>query len=424
MEYRRARTIILYWHDGELTAENYLSSHSAAEAGNALAVEPLVVNLLGRFEDWREDQDVATSFTEYSDESVITTTKSLVDCGLLQTHESTTDEEQFLTAWQGWGEEARFFHFGTKNADYVAGDEQRQMQFRRQLREEAASPPPAIFKSYPDAPRLYLTRAFLPLDQGFGEVLTSRRTHRQFTNSPVDQRVLATLLFYTFAPMLFCDADVFGTLMMRTSPSGGARHELEGYVAVFDVDGVDPGLYHYNAENHSLEQLSAHFDRPAMNRLTYDMGMPAESAFVCIVTAMFGRTMYKYHHPRNYRVTLLGAGHLGQTFALAATALGLGAWQTIVFRDDELERGLGIDGYSEGAIYLLGAGYPVTTTQGLPADLIPPHPTPPSGMIGLFNRMTPPSNDSAPAPDAAQFNTLSNSHPPTEAFSSTASAEV
>lgn len=374
---------MVYWHNGELTAENYLSRRSPAEAGNALAVEPLVLDVLDRFEQWREDDQVATSFTHYDDTSVIATIKNLADCGLLHTRESVADEAQFLTAWQSWGEEARFFHFGTKNADYVAGDERRQMQLRRQLREEAAGPPPAIFKSYPDARRLYLTRAFLPLDRTFGEVLTNRRTHRHFTGASVDQRELATILFYTFAPMWFCDADVFGTLMMRTSPSGGARHELEGYVAVFDVDGVDPGLYHYNAENHSLELLSEDFDRPAMNELTYDMGMPAASAFVCIVTAVFGRTMYKYHHPRNYRVTLLGAGHLGQTFSLTATALGLGAWQTIVFRDDELESCLGIDGYSEGALYLLGAGHPVTTTQGLPSDLASPRPTLPSSMIGF-----------------------------------------
>lgn len=380
MEFRRACTIVLYWHDGELTAENYLTPQSPEE-GNAVGIEPLVIEVLSRFEGWSDAGQVAASFTEYSDESVHATIENLVECGLLRRRDSSPNEEAFLAAWQSWAEEARFFHFGTKNADYVVGDEEQEMHFRQQLREEAAGPPPAIFKSYPEAPRLYLTRAFLPLHEAFGDLLTRRRTHRRFTDVPVDQRALSTLLFYTFAPMLFCDADVFGTLMMKTSPSGGARHELEGYVAAFDVDGVDPGLYHYNAENHSLELLSAEFDRSAMSRLAYGMGMPAESAFACVVTAVFGRTMYKYRHPRNYRVTLLNAGHLGQTFALTATALGLGAWQTIVFRDDELERTLGIDGYSEGALYLLGAGYPITSAQDLPVDLRRPHASTPSGMI-------------------------------------------
>jgi SagB-type dehydrogenase family enzyme len=169
--------------------------------------------------------------------------------------------------------------------------------------------------------------------------------------------------------MLFCDADVFGTLPMKTSPSGGARHELEGYVVALEVNGVPPGLYHYNAESHALELLSTDVNRAMLERLTYGISMPPASAFMCVVTAVFPRTMYKYQHPGNYRVTLLGAGHLGQTFALAATALGLGAWQTIMFRDSELERVLGIDGYTEGALYLLGAGYPVTTAEGLPTDL-------------------------------------------------------
>lgn len=381
MEYRRARTIVIYWHDGELTAENYLVPHSP-EADNAAEIDSLAVELLGRFDEWAEAETVASSFAGYSVESVLASIEALADVGLLlRGRGSVLAEESFLSAWTGWGEEARFFHFGTKNADYVAGNKDREMEFRVQLREEAAGPPPAIFKSYPDAPRIYLSRAFVPFSANYGEVLLSRRTHRTFMNESVDERILSTLLFYTFAPMLFCDANVFGTLQMKTSPSGGARHELECYVAVFSVDGVDPGLYHYNSESHALELLSPEFDRSMMNEICYGMSMPSESAFVCVLTAVFARTMYKYRHARNYRVTLLGAGHVGQTFALTSTALGLGPWQTIVFRDDDLDCALGIDGYSETALYLLGAGVPAKNPRGLPADLKAPHVTTPAGLI-------------------------------------------
>jgi SagB-type dehydrogenase family enzyme len=381
MEYRRAGTMVLYWHEGELTAENYLSP-KAEDQENAVGIDSLAVEILDRFDNWTDEKQIAEAFADYAPESVAEAVRQLAECSLLSTRESAADEDRLLRVWQHWGEEARFFHFATKNVEYRVGqDDEENMHIRRETREIAGGPPPAIFKTYPDAPRIYLSRTFLPLAEELGSVLRRRRTHRQFTGAQVDEVTLSTLLFYTFAPMLFCDADVFGTLPMKTSPSGGARHELEGYVVALEVNGVQPGLYHYNAEGHALELLSTDVDRATLERLTYGIPMPPASAFVCIVTAVFPRTMYKYHHPRNYRVTLLGAGHLGQTFALGATALGLGAWQTVMFRDDELERVLGLDGYAEGALYLLGAGYPVTTKEGLPPDLRHASATMPSGLI-------------------------------------------
>jgi SagB-type dehydrogenase family enzyme len=361
--------MVLYWHEGELTAENYLRPTTGNE-DNAVGIDPLAVEILDRLSVWTDENKIVSEFPDYAPESVVGAVRNLAECGLLSTEDSAADEDRMFQLWRHWGEEARFFHFATKNAEYIVGrDEEENARIRRDAQQAADGPPPAIFKSYPGVPRIYLSRMFLPLGEEFGSVLRRRRTHRQFTSAQVDEAVLSTLLFYTFAPMLFCDADVFGTLPMKTSPSGGARHELEGYVVVLQVNGVPPGLYHYNAESHALELLSTDVDRAVLERLTYGISMPPASAFVCVVTAVFPRTMYKYQHPRNYRVTLLGAGHLGQTFALASTALGLGAWQTVMFRDDEVERLLGLDGYTEGAIYLLGAGYPVTAADGLPADL-------------------------------------------------------
>lgn len=369
MEYRRSRTVTLYWHEGELTAENYLIPNLSDNYGeNAVTVEPLAIKLLTELDDWADVTDIVRLFPGFTPESVEKTLADLFACGLLRTRDTASDEELCLTQWRDWGEEARFFHFATKDADYVAGDPVKEMEYRVERR-AVGGPLPPIFKTYPDAPRVYLSRAHLPLRQDFETVLLARRTHRQFTGQSVDVRTFSTLLYYSFSPMFFCDADVFGTLMMKTSPSGGARHELEGYVAVFAVDGVEPGLYHYNAESHSLELLAGDFDRETVKHISYDVTMPPDSAFVCFVTAIFGRSMYKYPNSRNYRVTLLGAGHLGQTFALTATALGLGPWQTIVFRDTELEHALGVDGFTEGVIYMFGAGHPDRAISGLPKDL-------------------------------------------------------
>lgn len=161
-----------------------------------------------------------------------------------------------------------------------------------------------------------------------------------------------------FGPSEFLDGQDFGALMKRTSAAGGSRHELEAYVAVSAVEGVTPGLYHYNVLEHSLELLDPAFTRERATHLSFDQEAVAEAPVTVFLTAVIERMSSKYRAPRAYRVMLMNAGHLAQTFALTATALGLGPFQTAAFRDSELEDALGVDGIAETALYVLAAGIP------------------------------------------------------------------
>ena len=59
---------------------------------------------------------------------------------------------------------------------------------------------------------------------------------------------------------------------------------------------------------------------------------------------VFARTMWRYGHSRAYRTVLIDTGHLGQTFCLVATALGLAPFTTMAFSEAKLEELLGLDG--------------------------------------------------------------------------------
>jgi len=61
---------------------------------------------------------------------------------------------------------------------------------------------------------------------------------------------------------------------------------------------------------------------------------------------------------RAYRVVLLDAGHLCQTFCLVATWLGLAPFCTAALRDTLIEKDLGIDGIREAPLYLAAVGVP------------------------------------------------------------------
>jgi len=81
------------------------------------------------------------------------------------------------------------------------------------------------------------------------------------------------------------------------------------------------------------------------------------------MTAMFPRTMWKYQHARAYRVVLLDAGHLCQTFCLVATWLGLAPFCTAALKDTLIEKDLAIDGIRESVLYVAGVGFPATSAR-------------------------------------------------------------
>jgi len=81
-----------------------------------------------------------------------------------------------------------------------------------------------------------------------------------------------------------------------------------------------------------------------------------------LMTAIFRRTMWKYNYARAYRVVLLDAGHLCQTFCLVATWLGLAPFCTAALKDTLIEKELGIDGIRESVLYVAGVGVPAPTS--------------------------------------------------------------
>ncbi|MFE2527969.1 SagB/ThcOx family dehydrogenase [Streptomyces sp. NPDC059382] len=161
-----------------------------------------------------------------------------------------------------------------------------------------------------------------------------------------------------------------GTERQRASgASGGARQELDAHVAAPNVPGIPAGLYHYNAREHSLELLREGFTHAEAGALCVHQEGIDQAAFIVFVVAAWERMRAMYRHPRAYRVSHLNAGHLGQTFALAATTLGLGPFQTAAFDDTTVEGHFGLDSTTHSTLYALAAGHPSPDTATDSADL-------------------------------------------------------
>jgi len=190
----------------------------------------------------------------------------------------------------------------------------------------------------------------------FSQVLRARRTWRNFARTPVPLAPFATLLQLTWGVQHVAMVKGQGTVVLKTSPSGGARHPIEAYVLAPRIDGLRPRAYHYDPVRHVLVDLDRDVSPALVERLLGHQDYYRGAAAIVVMTAVIARSMWKYPRSRAYRTVLADAGHLGQTFCLTATALGLAPFCTMAFQDAAVERLLRIDGVCECAMYVVGVG--------------------------------------------------------------------
>ena len=204
----------------------------------------------------------------------------------------------------------------------------------------------------------------LPLierDGGLYDVLARRKTTRGFDRAA---RMTIEELSLVLRQVWGCQgtAPIVGDLycIKRTSPSGGGLHPIEAYPIVSGVDGIDPGIYHYNVRDHSLELMEQLGDEEAVKLaadFTCGQNYFGTAHVSTVMTARFPRNHWKYpEQQKAYPVILMDAAHLSQTHYLVAADLGLGAYVTLAINTREIEERLGLDGVTEGVVAMVGCG--------------------------------------------------------------------
>jgi len=345
VQFRRSPFVVSYWNDAELVFENYATGKGATAA-------PITTEVLNFFSRWRSADALFRHFPQYSASSLRAAIQELArHTLLLRSDHKLHPMEQTMPAWKDWNPAAGFFHFTGRDLRFEA-DLVSIGHYMEELTHEKAMPVPV--KRYPRAAQTILPE---PREEGeFTRVLKSRRTWRRFAAGKVALPDLATLLGLTWGVREWVSVPPLGRFAVKTSPSGGALHPIEAYVVARDVEGIAPGIYHYDATRHRLELLRRGMTRDQMSDYVIGQRWFSEAAAFVVMTAVFTRTQWKYRYPRAYRVVLTEAGHLCQTFCLVATWLGLAPFCTMAMADSKIDRDLGIDGVTEGVLYVAGVG--------------------------------------------------------------------
>lgn len=340
---RRARSLVVVFREGSTHVSNFLCKQS-------FRCNPHGVALLARCEDWQTVQSIADAWSDFDSSSVIDSIAQLVNHGGLVvrgTAEAAKDEE-YSRAWE-WGESAGFYHFGIRDNQFMTGPE----TVKHLTGTQARRPAPRSHTTNAESSRVHRLSRPDTANPVF-RTIVQRRSERQFAPTALAESHLADCLFSGLAITGFFEDPVLGRLPLKTTPSGGARNPYEAFVLMSNVQGLEPGVYHYSASEHNLGFVSK--TSVTGGEILGGQEWATSAAAVIVLVANFERTMWKYSHPAAYRVVLIEAGHIAQNMVLAATLHGLAATPTAALSESIIERAIGIDSPTACPIYAIAIG--------------------------------------------------------------------
>ncbi len=182
-----------------------------------------------------------------------------------------------------------------------------------------------------------------------------RASRRAFLPDPLDLPELAWLLRSVAGIRQVIRRQGGGVVTLRAVPSAGARHPLDTLIAVFDVNGLSPGLYRYMPLDDSLDFTGRVPTRDEMTSACHGQEFCGSAPVVFIWTAVPYRTEWRYG-PVSPKLVALDAGHACQNLYLAVEAIGAGTCAIGAYDQDLSDTMCGVDGRDEFVVYMAPVG--------------------------------------------------------------------
>ncbi|MBI2503495.1 MAG: SagB/ThcOx family dehydrogenase [Candidatus Latescibacteria bacterium] len=225
---------------------------------------------------------------------------------------------------------------------------------------------PSVYKSYPDAETVDLPRDFeLTLGVPLTEAVENRYgLPRAFDpGEPMSLVELSNLLTLTNGITGGIQTPQ-GIYYLRAAPSGGALYPTVIYVLVNRVEGLEPGLYHYAIDRHSLHRVKEGASSAEIAPWIMRGDLVRSSHVTVFLTAIFYRTSWKYGAEKSFRYVCLDVGHVAGNLTLAASTLGYAVCMVGGFDDSQVNTFLGIDEKEEAALLVIPVGKAVDGPDG------------------------------------------------------------
>lgn len=189
-------------------------------------------------------------------------------------------------------------------------------------------------------------------DTSLCSALQRRQSRRQYNKNSIKLDELSFLLWSTQGIRHRIDA----RRAFRMVPSAGCRHSFETYLLIFNVAGLDIGIYRYlPIDNSLLFESSQNGLSKKITDAAFGQSFIGRAAVVFIWTTIPYRMEWRYGLAA-HRVIAIDAGHVCQNLYLACEAIDSGTCAIAAFDQEKMDQLINIDGKDEFVIYLAPVG--------------------------------------------------------------------
>lgn len=270
-----------------------------------------------------------------------------------------------LRHWQkrNWLD-ALILHLKTKNIVYRDDDyetvedskKQKHLIFQKLVNEEGI---PELWKKYQDFPSITLPKPETLPNTNIEEIMLRRRSGKLWKNDTLSLQLLSNILFHANQEGRELRMQLENSLSTQDSLEKmllSSFSALETYFFAFKIEGLDPGLYHYDLKEHAIVKTKEGLFNNELVKMCIGQRMPRTSCCAFVLTAIWERFMFRYRHPRAYRNLLVNVSELAHKYILLATCYNLSNWITPAIEDEYAESLLALDACQEAPLYIVAIG--------------------------------------------------------------------
>jgi SagB-type dehydrogenase family enzyme len=352
MRVKTPQSLVSFPKDDQVIVYNYLTK-------DVIAIAPNDVYWLTVASRWTTIDEIISSHPNFEPVSLRREVIKLVDAGvlLLEGTPQAEIEGKYLRSWE-LGHAAGFFHFTTLDNDYGTISD----SVAKQSAKNISEPSPDLF--WINSGNAYrLPDCKLDNSIGLLEAMQQRRTTRNVLPYGISIQSLADALFTGLGITGFVRTET-ATLPVKMTPSGGARNPFEAFVWAKNVEGLERGIYHYSAVEHSLQYVVDPPSRPVQDfvqKQEWADDMPC----IIFLVAILERVTWKYNDPNAYRVVMIESGHIAQNMMLAASHHRLTACPTAALAHTLISDLLGLSSITQTPIYAICIGHPAESEDSI-----------------------------------------------------------
>lgn len=184
------------------------------------------------------------------------------------------------------------------------------------------------------------------------EAIAKRRSRREYSDRPLLLKEVSQLL-WSAAGYTKVDAITGAT---RTAPSAGGLYPLRVFLAAFQVDGLEKGVYLYSPAENTLKIHLRKDVRQELYEASYGQEALLSAKAVLVYACDYAKVKARYSERGRVRYAHMDIGHSAENVYLQAEALGIGTVAVGAFDDGKTEKALNLDAGRENVLYLLPLG--------------------------------------------------------------------